>query len=307
MSHSDVQVAGNAIPKSGRACSPLTRNFGMNRSAVRNRSSVPGSRAPTLVGCLTFLTAAIAFGMAPGHAEAGNIIYEDFNRPNGTNMNNTAPDLANVPGGLFTTEITGWTAQTGNNQLQIGADTSLNGYLGSYNTGVLHLSADISTGNTSGSASQQNRGVGLGLNSSATGSWDSAFTGLRLTPDGQLLFQSGHTMAASVYVGTSCSGSNLCLFGYDVDLATGTVSNILLQGSSANFSALVAASAAHNYFGSDDYVSVFGGGSAGGQFAYIDNLLVANSEIVPEPVSAALFGTGIGLLGFWRRRPKRAA
>jgi len=46
------------------------------------------------------------------------------------------------------------------------------------------------------------------------------------------------------------------------------------------------------------------GGSAGGQGIYIDDFSMTNVAAVPEPGTLALFGAGLGLLGFARRRRK---
>jgi hypothetical protein len=267
-----------------------------------NACSIPALRAAVL---LAPMVAAISLWLASGHANAGVVLAEDFNRADGTNMNGATPDVANLPGGVFTQENNGSITTVGG-ELQIGPDVSLEGYLGGYNSGVLQVSADVSTGNTQGPDSQKNRGVGLGFNAQATGAWNT-FTGLRLTPLGDLLFEANGQILATVSVGTSLSGSNLGLLSYDVDFNTGAISDISLQGSSASFLSIVTASQAQNYFGADDYVSVFGGGSAGGQYAYVDNLSVSNATPVSEPASAALFGSGVGLLGLSRRRRNRAA
>jgi len=217
-------------------------------------------------------------------------------------MAGLTPDIADLPGSTFALEVTGWTATTQSNQLQIGADIAMNISLGSYNTGILQLSALVSTGNTVGADSQLNRGVGLGLNSSATGAWNS-FTGLRLTPAGDLIFEENGVNKATVSVGTY-SGTPQAL-SYSLNEATGAISNISLAGSAADFSSLIAASTVANYFGSNDYLSVFGGGSAGGQFALVDNLSIS-SPAAPVPEPATLSMVGVGLAGFLMLRRRRA-
>lgn len=121
------------------------------------------------------------------------------------------------------------------------------------------------------------------------------------------MFQVGSSIKATVAVGTITGTPDF--LSYNVDFSTGALSNIVLQGISADFSSLITASTVSNYFGSDDYVSVFGGGSAGGQFATVDNLSVSNassSSVVPEPASLALFGIGGGALSLIRRRRSAA-
>ena len=79
-------------------------------------------------------------------------------------------------------------------------------------------------------------------------------------------------------------------------------------GSSADFSSLIAASTVANYFGTADYLSVFGGGSAGGQFALVDNLSISSPAAaaadVPEPATLSM--VGVGLAGFLMLRRRRA-
>ncbi len=240
--------------------------------------------------------------MTAGRADARLIISEDFNRANNTSMIGLTPDLANLPGGVFSVSTTFYPMQTHANQLQIGADISLNVPLGAYDTGLLHMSADVSVNTLLGTHGGNNRGVGLGFQPTSTGGWPT-FTGLKLTPDGYLMLQSNQTDLGAVFVGTS--NSSTYHLSYDVDVGSGVLSAISLQGISADFSSLVAASTGHNYFSSAAYATVFVGGTNAGQIGIIDNFVVSDS--IPEPVSAILLGSSIVGLGVMRRRARRRA
>lgn len=250
----------------------------------------------------TAVACAIIFGTSAGRADARPIISEDFNRPNNTTMTGLAPDLANLPGGVFSVSTTFYPMQTHANQLQIGADISLNVPLGAYDAGLLHMSADVSLDTLLGSLGGNNRGVGLGFQPTSNGGW-TTFTGLKLTPDGYLMLQSNQINLGAVFVGTS--NSSTYHLSYDVDVGTGVMSAISLQGISANFSSLVTASAGHNYFSGNPYASVFVGGTNAGQIGIIDNFAVSDS--IPEPASSILLGSSIVGLGVMRRRARRRA
>ena len=75
------------------------------------------------------IVAALPCAMAP-QAAATMIVAENFNRTNGTNMDGATPDVANLPGGNFSSSQPAWTTQALGNQLQFGADVALNAPLG---------------------------------------------------------------------------------------------------------------------------------------------------------------------------------
>ena len=87
-------------------------------------------------------------------------------------------------------------------------------------------------------------------------------------------------------------------------VSTGVISNIVLQGVTADFSSIIAASQTQNFFAGAPYLSVFAGGSTGGQYGYLDNLVVSNNVSVPEPTSLAVLGAAA--LGLIRRRRRSA-
>ncbi len=262
--------------------------------------------APRFFAALT--TAVIASALAQP-AAAAVIVAEDFNRTDGTDMNGATPDAANLPGGVFGSSQPAWVTQTLGNKLQFGADVALNAPLGAYFTGLLHVSADIALGNLSGLVTAPNRGVGVGFNSAAVAQWNS-FTGLRFAPDGHLQFM--HNGINEATVSLSGIGANVFYgLSYDVDVDTGVLSNIAISGVSADYSSIVAASGTQNYFKGANNVSVFAGGTRGGQFGYLDNLSLSNdvavaandpAESVPEPMPLGILALGLGIVWMARRR-----
>ena len=247
------------------------------------------------------IVAALPCAMAP-QAAATMIVAENFNRTNGTNMDGATPDVANLPGGNFSSSQPAWTTQALGNQLQFGADVALNAPLGGYFTGSLHLSADISLGNLAGTSSTPHRGVGLVFSTIAAGQWN-FFTGLRLAPDGNLQLEHFGINEATISL-SGIAANTFYALSYDVNVGTGALSNILISGVSANYSSIVTASQSQNYFAGANNLSVFAGGSAGGQFGYLDNLSVSNSQTtaVPEPVPLGMLALGLGAIGIVRSR-----
>ena len=272
----------------------------------------PGFRAALMMAAILCAVARPAAAVV--------IVAEDFNHPDGTNMNGATPDVANLPGGIFRASQPSWVTQANGNQLKFGADVSLNAPLGNYFTGLLHVSADISLGSLIGSVGNPNRGIGVGFNSGAAAQWNS-FTGLRLAPDGNFQFESYGSNVATLALPGIKAG---VLYGlhYDVNVDTGVLSNIAISGVNADYSAITAASRQHNYFGGANNVAIFAGGTAGGQYGYADNLSLSNDTVVPttpvvvnnpvvnnnpvdavpEPASFGILAFGIGSLWMVRRR-----
>jgi hypothetical protein len=220
-------------------------------------------------------------------------------------MAGATPNVANLPGGVFTAQTNRSGYLVSSNTLEFGPDNSLSVPLGSYYTGDLSLAADLSRGsliNTSGN----NRGVALGFNATPTGSWNVTFTGLRLTNSSTLAFQSGDSVKASVSVTTS--SNTFYSLSYDVNVDTGVISNISLGGSgnsTVDFSPIYSASQTTNYFAGSPNLSVFAGGSASGQSGYVDNLSLSNTTAVPEPSNAVMLAIAGGIAAITARRRRK--
>ena len=260
---------------------------------------------------VTTLTLGLALALSAHAATAALVISESFDRTDGTSANGLSPNGANLPGNTFTVQ-TNRTSVISSNTLQIGPDNSVSIDLGTYFSGPLSLSADLSIGNLITNTAT-NRGIALGFNTSPSGSHNT-FVGLRLTPDSKLVFQQGAGPGSASVLATvdvSTTGSTFYSLSYDVNATTGALSNIALSGTgndALDFSSIYTASGNQNYFSGYSSLSVFAGGSAAGQTGYVDNLTLSDSSPeagVPEPATLALV-TG-GLLGAVsvRRRCRR--
>lgn len=239
--------------------------------------------------------------------QAAVIVGETFDGADGTSVVGLAPNVASLPGGVFTAQTNRGSYLIANNTLKFGPDHSLNVPLGAFYLGDLTVSAELSYGSLITNTAN-NRGIALGFNASPTGSWNVTFTGLRLTPDSKLTFQSGNSVKATVAVSTI--GSTFYSLSYDVNVDTGVISNISLGGNAAaDFSSIYTASQTTNYFSGSPNLSVFAGGSAAGQYGYVDNLSLSNVSAVPEPGSFGIMGsaglTALTGLAYRRRRRHR--
>ena len=256
------------------------------------------------LSCCSLLLLA-SFSATTREAAAVVIVAESFDRTDGFGMAGATPNIANLPGGVFTAQTNRGGYLVSNNTLEFGPDNSLSLPLGSYYTGDLSLSADLSRGNL-GNSADFNRGVALGFNASPTGSWNVTFTGLRLTNSSTLAFQSGNSVKASVSVTTS--SNTFYSLSYDVNVDTGVISTISLGGSgnsAVDFSPIYTASQSTNYFAGSPNLSVFAGGSKGGQFGYVDNLSLSNTTAVPEPSTVVMLAIAGGIATAAARRRRK--
>ncbi len=148
--------------------------------------------------------------------------------------------------------------------------------------------ADLSMGTLTGTDFLHARGIGLGFFTSgsyANGALEVAagFTGLVLAPDGGLyLVERGVDQGGAsriVYGGTFDPNGTYTL-QYDVDFRAGTLTNIVLQGSAADYAPLAAQATA--FTAEETALAGFLGSSAtAGTYGYLDNYVL--TELIPGP------------------------
>ncbi len=186
---------------------------------------------------------------------------------------------------------------------------------------LLHISADIELSGISGDVDNAlyPRGIGLGfyLNADSTvgtGNQNvtNSFVGLLLDHTGALAliydpnktgYFSGpgvYKSAAVEYAGGTFSASNFYNLSYDVNTTTGQISNIALEGSTADYSLF--STTAYFTDANTPYAGMLVSSAAGNTTGYADNFQVTGT--VPEPSTLALLACGLfGLLAYaWRRR-----
>ena len=168
----------------------------------------------------------------------------------------------------------------------------------------LSISADLAPRNTEGPASG-GRGVALGFYSAVGGNEFSQnrFTGLVLDNAGNLnLVQdpnaTGFFTGPGAFLGTPVPFAGawdrnvLRRLSYNVDLETGAISNISLEGSSATYSFTTAlfTDAATRYAG------VYSSGAVGGSFSAMDNFVVAAVTTIPQLFATSPADNASGVL-----------
>lgn len=248
------------------------------------------------------------------------LIGDAFAGPNGTHngslIQSIAPDHANVPGAstyvatgfnnAFNTQIVNGTAQMGANA---GAGISLLSAGDYKKPNGVEIQADLSVGSLAGAAGQNARGTGLGFYNFASdpGNIEVAigFSGLVLAPDGGLYAYRNvgtETFSTAIAFDGTFNPNSFYTLSYDVDFRDGTVSNIALEGSSADYGLLEAFANGWFDHASTQMAAFTGSSTTGGTFGFVDNFIV--NAIIPEPrtVVLALLGAAAVVLLVRRRR-----
>ena len=163
---------------------------------------------------------------------------------------------------------------------------------------------------TIGSA-QNGRGLGLGFFSVAGGGGFSQcrFTGLVLDSAGRLnlshdpneggFFDSGSLLGTAVAYGGTFVAANYYDLSYQINTATGAISNISLEGSSADYSSLAAGV---NKFTAANvkYAGIYTSSESGmNGYTSFDNFTVTS---VPEPSTVVCLVTGLACLYVVRKK-----
>ena len=147
----------------------------------------------------------------------------------------------------------------------------------------LLIAADLRVQNLTGAAGASARGVGLGFYNitSDPGSREVGigFTGIILAPSGELYFYSNtgtETFStAPVPFGGTFDVNVHYRLSYQVHFATGAISDLVLEGSSADYRSLVADAAGYFNKANTKSVAITSSSSTGGTGSTADNLVVS--------------------------------
>jgi hypothetical protein len=258
---------------------------------------------------------ALIIGLTGGLARADYIVASDFNQEDGVAIDLVAPSIANQPGAAtwFQTGLVGtsysWafnhiSGNVNEQGLSNGTGISIDS-AGSYvKPTQMHIQADLRSGITTGTNMNLARGVALGFYdgtqvASTTADPMTGFTGLVLANDGGLYVYSGRAATSSkVAFGGTFSTSAYYTLGYNVNTATGAISNITLSGSTADYSGLTSSAFTNAATANLGFLT---SSEDGGAYGYVDNVSLS---AVPEPASCMLLTMGlVGLLAYaWRKR-----
>jgi hypothetical protein len=244
------------------------------------------------------LFAFVVIGALPVKAQ---IIVEDlFNQaPDGgiTALSGKAPNT-NTPGNTWSVQGSGFTAEQASNsflgsQFLTGAPSTpvtygtVNGDaatlgLGSSNSGVLTLSVYLNDA-AGGDAS-------LGFSNVAIGTAGLQFTGFSIDHAGDLTETANGVTSAAIAFGGTFDPSGLSLLSFTVDTASGAVTSVSFQNSTADYSSLLGGTA----FTSAATAYIDLKASTMGQYA---DLKLSATESAPEPSTWALMIGGLVVLG----------
>jgi hypothetical protein len=269
---------------------------------------------------LTFISVAVALAMlavcsllTAGVARAETIISDTFTADDGTPLNGWTPDTANLPGGSWVQQGGWWydpTIQSGTAELDTdrGASVSMASNGGYVKPTQFTISASLHVGNVAAADGDIHvRGVGLGFYANQDGGENgfTNFCGVYLQPDGSLAYadswESGAQLTSTAYLpyqGSWDAGVWHTL-SYNVDTTTGTISNVVLDGTGYTF----AGGDAVFTDGQTTAAGIVVSDSNGDGIGHVDDFNVSTAP-VPEPGTLALLAAGLaGLLCYaWRKR-----
>lgn len=267
--------------------------------------------------------ALVLLGLGGGAAMALVIVQDQFANPNQAyTTGNTGPtwglpgrtpDTANLPGGSWIAASSGWGNGTYNGAAWINADGDAKlsvASAGAYvKPSALVVSADINL-NWTDATTRAPLGVwtspsvalhGINVGFSGGTAWNSPFYGLTVQSNGTVTIHGGTViygvevpLAVVPWTSGTFDPSAWHHVTFQVDTATGALSNILLDSQSYSVSTNVFTDANTNV------ASWRVRSWAGDTYGLVDNFLVTD---VPEPMALTLLG-GLGLLAVVRR-PRR--
>jgi len=263
-----------------------------------------------------------AVGLASSHATAAVIVLDNFTntggagaRPIGTLLELTPPADVNLPGNNW---IEGWGNGNRNPDLQtfagegtarLSSDVGLGTSIASFGAYVkptqMSLSARFDVSNVDGSSSHNGAGLGFYnvIDNSAFGFTN--FRGLSVNPDSGALnllnntTLNNTTLDSTFVQSLAYSGTwNPAVYhtlSYDVNTTGGTLSNVVLDGTSYSFNATNIFTVTNTaYFG------IYTSAQFDGQLGYFD--FAQLSGVIPEPTSLAVLALGgLGLIARRRR------
>ena len=286
-----IRPVGNTV-----SCYREQKEFRMCMRISRNRLIATGAAALLSVGfgCLGITRT----------AQAGIIVSDTFTAANGTAINGRAPSPVDLPGTTWMQANGSWENDIQNNLAKLGADEgdaiSIGAVASAYNVTSYTISDSFNLG-TDTMNTYYLRGTWLGFFSSGTNQ-ENTFTGLAVNPNGnvRLIGNSSNTIGSPVAISGFDAAATHTL-SYSVDLATGTISNILLDGSA------VSLTAPNGTFTLADtaYAGFHNMSNSGSSFGSVDNFVIS-SPSVPEPAPLVLLAVGgLGLLLIGRKRAAR--
>lgn len=242
-------------------------------------------------------------GATQARAVAVNIYGDTFTAADNTGLVGRAPELSmGVAGAVYGQHNGGWNKDIQGNQARIGADTGVSLPLAGLTIGPdrpLRVSAILDLNDIAGPGSPSNmnnqRGIGLGFYTSTGGvATANGWNGVQLSTDGRLIVSQQNAAGANRagFIAEIATGVNLAAphaLSYDIDPATGDISNIFLDGvQQPDVATSIFTSAAVQRVG------MMVSSQAGGTHGFADDFAVSAPNLAPIP---GLFNTGVDANG----------